>query len=108
MCWLVHSGPSECKGLFRHAGYEPLLPGRAVRRGKLGDPKSCSVHGGIAKWFEVQPRRREAVDESWVGLCGADRAFIFRFDGELLRMAVAYNAPREFEDWVARHPIRPG
>ena len=35
----------------------------------------------------------ETVAESSVRLCGADRAFIFRFDGELLRMAVAYNSP---------------
>ena len=35
----------------------------------------------------------ETVAESSVRLCGADRAFIFRFDGELLRMVVAYNSP---------------
>jgi GAF domain-containing protein len=34
----------------------------------------------------------ETVAESSVRLCGADRAFIYRFDGELLRMAVALNA----------------
>jgi GTP-sensing pleiotropic transcriptional regulator CodY len=50
----------------------------------------------------------ETVAESSVRLCGADRAFIFRFDGELLRMAVAYNSPPEFKEWVAQHPIRPG
>ena len=50
----------------------------------------------------------ETVAESSVRLCGADRAFIFRFDGELLRMVVAYNSPPEFSAWVAQHPIRPG
>ena len=50
----------------------------------------------------------ETVAESSVRLCGADRAFIFRFDGELLRMVVAYNSPPEFKEWVAQHPIRPG
>ncbi|MGB9392795.1 MAG: GAF domain-containing protein, partial [Xanthobacteraceae bacterium] len=50
----------------------------------------------------------ETVAESSVRLCGADRAFIFRFDGELLRMVVAYNSPPEFSAWVAEHPIRPG
>jgi GAF domain-containing protein len=50
----------------------------------------------------------ETVAESSVRLCGADRAFIFRFDGELLRMVVAYNSPPEFKAWVAEHPIRPG
>ena len=50
----------------------------------------------------------ETVAESSVRLCGADRAFIFRFDGELLRMVVAYNSPPEFTAWVEQHPIRPG
>jgi GAF domain-containing protein len=50
----------------------------------------------------------ETVAESSVRLCGADRAFIFRFDGELLRMVVAYNAPQEMKEWVERNPIRPG
>ena len=50
----------------------------------------------------------ETVVESSARLCGADRAFIFRFDGELLRAAAAYNATPEFMAWVAQHPIRPG
>ena len=48
------------------------------------------------------------VAESAVRLCGADRAFIFRFDGELLRMVVAYNASAEFTEFVRQNPIRPG
>jgi hypothetical protein len=50
----------------------------------------------------------ETVAESAVRLCGADRAFIWRFDGELLRMVVAHNAPQELKAYVAEHPIRPG
>jgi GAF domain-containing protein len=50
----------------------------------------------------------ETVAESAVRLCGADRAFIWRFDGELLRMMVAYNTPRELKAYVAQNPIRPG
>ena len=50
----------------------------------------------------------ETVAESSVRLCGADRAFIFRYDGELLRMIAAYNSPSAFKEWVAQHPIRPG
>ena len=50
----------------------------------------------------------ETVAESSVRLCGADRAFIFRFDGELLRMVAAYNAPQDFKEWVKQNPIRPG
>src|SRR5262249_44838212 len=47
----------------------------------------------------------ETVAESAVRLCGADRAFIWRFDGELLRMMVAYNAPQELKAYVAKNPI---
>ena len=50
----------------------------------------------------------ETVAESCVRLCGADRAFIFRFDGELLRMVVAHNSSPEFAEWVAKNPIRLG
>ena len=50
----------------------------------------------------------ETLVESSVRLCGADRAFIFRFDGELLRLAAAFNCSPEFTGWVEQHPIRPG
>jgi GAF domain-containing protein len=50
----------------------------------------------------------EAVAESSVRLCGADRAFIYRFDGDVLRMAVAFNVPPEFKEYVEQNPIRPG
>jgi transcriptional regulator with GAF, ATPase, and Fis domain len=35
----------------------------------------------------------ETLAESSVKLCEANRAFIYRFDGELLRVAAAFNAP---------------
>jgi signal transduction histidine kinase/putative methionine-R-sulfoxide reductase with GAF domain len=51
----------------------------------------------------------ETVVESSVKLCGADRAFIFRFDGELLRMTVAFNnVSREWKEYLAQHPTHPG
>src|SRR6516225_1190234 len=50
----------------------------------------------------------ETVAENSVRLCGADRAFIFRFDGELLRMVVAFNASEEHRKFAEQHPIRPG
>ena len=50
----------------------------------------------------------ETVAESSVRLCGADRAFIFRFDGELLRVVATFNAAPEFREWVEQNPIRPG
>jgi signal transduction histidine kinase len=50
----------------------------------------------------------ETVAESSVRLCGADRAFIQRFDGELLRMVVAFNAPQALKEFIEQNPIRPG
>ena len=50
----------------------------------------------------------ETVADSSVRLCGADRAFIYRFDGELLRMAVAFNAPQALKDFLTQNPMRPG
>ena len=50
----------------------------------------------------------ETVAESAVRLCGADRAFIYRFDGELLRMVVAFNAPQALKDFISQNPMRPG
>src|SRR5262249_21500226 len=46
----------------------------------------------------------ETVAESAVRLCGADRAFISRFDGELLRMVVAFNASQEFTEFMRQNP----
>ena len=56
--------------------------------------------------FDLQPVF-ETVAESAVRLCEADRAFIFRFDGELLRNVVAYNAPPELAKFIRENPIRP-
>jgi GAF domain-containing protein len=50
----------------------------------------------------------DTVAERSVTLCGANHAFIFRFDGEFLRAIAAFNAAPEFRKWVESNPIRPG
>ena len=50
----------------------------------------------------------ETVAESSARLCEADRAFIFQYDGELLRVKAFYNASPELADWVRDHPVSPG
>ena len=57
--------------------------------------------------FDLRPVF-ETIAESAVRLCEARLAFIYRFDGELLRMVADYNTPAEFKKWMADHPIRPG
>ena len=48
------------------------------------------------------------VAQSSARLCEADRAIIFRYDGELLRMVATFNTAPDFEEWIAQNPIRPG
>ncbi|HSF32950.1 MAG TPA: GAF domain-containing protein [Candidatus Tectomicrobia bacterium] len=57
--------------------------------------------------FDLQPVL-ETLIENATKLCGADKGFIFRLDGELFRLAVAYNVPPELKDFFERNPIRPG
>src|SRR5262249_29084294 len=57
--------------------------------------------------FDLRPVF-ETIAESAVRLCGARLAFIYRFDGEVLRMVADYAIPTEFKKWMAEHPIRPG
>ena len=49
----------------------------------------------------------EALAESSVKLCAADRSVIYRLDGELLKIAAAFNVSRELREWIERNPIRP-
>jgi GAF domain-containing protein len=57
--------------------------------------------------FDLRPVF-ETIAESAVRLCGARLAFIYRFDGEVLRMVADHATPAEFKKWMAEHPIRPG
>jgi len=50
----------------------------------------------------------QTVIENAVRLCEADRGFICRPDGEVLRPTVAFNASQELREFMERTPIRPG
>jgi two-component system NtrC family sensor kinase len=49
----------------------------------------------------------ETLAESSVRLCKANRGFIYRFDGELLRVEAAFNVPRKLWEWLVQNPTRP-
>jgi two-component system, NtrC family, sensor kinase len=50
----------------------------------------------------------DAIAENGVRLCEAERAFIFRFDGEFLRAVGYYNVGLEIREFVDRNPVVPG
>jgi signal transduction histidine kinase len=50
----------------------------------------------------------DTLIQSAVRLCEAERGFIFRFDGEVLRAAAAYNVGAEIKEFVYRNPIALG
>ena len=57
--------------------------------------------------FDLQPVF-ETLAENAVRLCEAERAFIWRFDGERLQAMVSYNTPPELREYAEQHPIAPG
>jgi signal transduction histidine kinase/DNA-binding response OmpR family regulator/HPt (histidine-containing phosphotransfer) domain-containing protein len=50
----------------------------------------------------------EALAENAVRLCEAERAFVWRPDGPVLRAVVVHNATAEMRVFVERNPITPG
>jgi GAF domain-containing protein/HAMP domain-containing protein len=50
----------------------------------------------------------ETLIENAVRLGGADAGVIYRFDGELQRLAAACNISRELREFVERNPLGPG
>jgi signal transduction histidine kinase len=57
--------------------------------------------------FDLQPVL-ETLIENAVRLCAAECGIVYRFDGQLQRLAAAYRMPPEFKAFVEAHPIQPG
>jgi GAF domain-containing protein len=57
--------------------------------------------------FDLQ-RVFGTVAETAVRVCEAERAFIFRFDGSVLRVAATHNVSAERRAFAESHPIAPG
>ena len=57
--------------------------------------------------FDLQPVF-QTLAENAVRLCEAERSFIFRFDGQYLRVVATHNASPELRAFVEQNPIAPG
>ena len=57
--------------------------------------------------FDLQPVF-ETLAENAVRLCDSERSFIFRFDGQLLRVVATHNASAEIRAFIEQNPIAPG
>jgi GAF domain-containing protein len=57
--------------------------------------------------FDLQPVF-ETLAENAARLCAAESAFIFRFDGQLLRVVADHNAAPERRAFVEANPVAPG
>ena len=57
--------------------------------------------------FDLQPVF-ETLAENAIRLCEAERALIWRFDGEVLRVVATHNVSPERRAFAERHPILPG
>jgi GAF domain-containing protein len=57
--------------------------------------------------FDLQPVF-ETLAESAVRLCKAEHAFIFLYDGQLLRSVASHNIPPALRAFVEANPTRPG
>ncbi len=57
--------------------------------------------------FDLQPVF-DTMAENAVKLCEAERGYIFRFDGKLLRAVATYNVGPENREFVVQNPIAPG
>jgi signal transduction histidine kinase len=57
--------------------------------------------------FDLQPVL-ETLVENATKLCGADKGFIYRFDGALFRLVVTYGTTPEVKEFIEQNPIPPG
>ena len=77
------------------------------RRGNSRPQPANSLRLLVRSTFDLQPVF-ETLAENAGRLCEAKRSFIFRFDGEYLRVVATHNVSAENRAFVEQNPILPG
>jgi GAF domain-containing protein len=57
--------------------------------------------------FDLEPLL-ETIIENGTRLCGAERGFVYQFDGEVFRLVAAHGASTEFRAFLLQNPVRSG
>src|SRR5262249_10653564 len=57
--------------------------------------------------FDLEPVLQTLIENA-ARLCAADQGVIFKYDGEVHRLAAGYNLSAEFRQFVEEHPLEPG
>ena len=84
-------------------GLEQRLAEALEQKAAMSEVLSVISHAA----FDLQPVF-DMVAERAVRLCAANKAFVYRLDGDVLRMAAAHGASPELIEFAARNSIAPG
>ena len=84
---------------------------REIRRTNSPRRGNSRLQPANSSRLSVDPRSIyvfETLAENAVRLCEAERSFIFRFDGQYLRVVAFHNTCAEIRAFVERNPVAPG
>src|SRR5262249_8399624 len=99
-------------GGHRHRERAPVHGAGGAQQRAAGGPRAADGHQRAAQGHRAVYVRPPAcvrhAAENAVRLCEAERALIFRFDGQLLRMVAAHNITPEMRVFVEANPLPPG